>query len=298
MPRLKSANFAVTELKNSINDSVTSLTVNDASLFPSEGPFMILVHDSTPGFAGVKELMEVGSINKNTNTLSDILRGRENTPPVAHSAGARVECVWTAGTHAELEDTDNKGKAGGYASLDTTGNVPSDQLGNIEIPDMEAENVEYDNAESELDAENVQDAIDEVNADLVSHKADYTSFKTDVGSNVKLLELNFLDLLIARELENLSTEMDAGYWWDTLQDATKIQNVTGATASGGKIITTADASEVVWREHDIGFLTDKITFFMNRTKTTDIAPVDTGAVAGANKITIKAAVITIAEAVS
>jgi hypothetical protein len=113
MPRLKSANFAVTELKNSINDSVTSLTVNDASLFPSEGPFMILVHDSTPGFAGVKELMEVGSINKNTNTLSDILRGRENTPPVAHSAGARVECVWTAGTHAELEDIGNKGKAGG-----------------------------------------------------------------------------------------------------------------------------------------------------------------------------------------
>ncbi len=37
---------------------------------------------------------------------------------------------------------------------------------------MEAENVEYDNAESELDAENVQDAIDEVNADLVSHKAE------------------------------------------------------------------------------------------------------------------------------
>jgi parallel beta-helix repeat protein len=154
MPRLKSANFAVTELKNSINDSVTSLTVNDASLFPSEGPFMILVHDSTPGFAGVKELMEVGSINKNTNTLSDILRGRENTPPVAHSAGARVECVWTAGTHAELEDIGNKGKAGGYASLDTTGNIPAEQLGNVE--GMEEHGNEWHNpafaTKAELDA--------------------------------------------------------------------------------------------------------------------------------------------------
>ena len=172
MPRLKSANFAVTELATGIDASANSLVVADASLFPDEGPFMILVHDSTPGFAGVREFMEVGSIDKNTDTFSGILRGRENTFPVAHNASARIECVWTAGTHAELEDTDNKGKAGGYASLDTTGNVPSDQLGNIEIPDMEAENVEYDNAESELDAENVQDAIDEVNADLVSHKAE------------------------------------------------------------------------------------------------------------------------------
>lgn len=175
MPRLKSANFAVTELATGIDASANSLVVADASLFPDEGPFMILVHDSTPGFAGVREFMEVGSIDKNTDTFSGILRGRENTFPVAHNASARIECVWTAGTHAELEDTDNKGKAGGYASLDTTGNVPSDQLGNIEIPDMEAENVEYDNAESELDAENVQDAIDEVNADLVSHKADKAS---------------------------------------------------------------------------------------------------------------------------
>ncbi len=108
MPRLKSANFAVTELATGIEASANSLVVADASLFPAEGPFMILVHDSTPGFTGVKEIMEVGSINKNTNTLSDILRGRENTSPVAHSAGARVECVWTAGTHGELVDTDIK----------------------------------------------------------------------------------------------------------------------------------------------------------------------------------------------
>jgi len=138
-----------------------------------------------------------------------------------------------------------------------------------------------------------ENKTEELDTALATHLADYTSFKTDVGSNVKLLELNFLDLLIARELESLSTEMDTGYWWDTLQDATKIQNVTGATVSGGKIITTATASEVVWREHDIGFLTDKITFFMNRTKTNNITPVDTNANVGDSLLIVKAATITI-----
>ena len=104
MPRLKSANFAVTELASGITNAATSFQVVDASLFPNEGPFIVLVHDSTPGFAGVREIMEVGSINKGTNTFSDVLRGREGTFPVAHSAGARAECVWTAGTHGELAD--------------------------------------------------------------------------------------------------------------------------------------------------------------------------------------------------
>lgn len=104
MPRLKSANFAVTELASGITNAATSFQVVDASLFPNEGPFIVLVHDSTPGFAGVREIMEVGSINKGTNTFSDVLRGMEGTFPVAHSAGARVECVWTAGTHEELAD--------------------------------------------------------------------------------------------------------------------------------------------------------------------------------------------------
>jgi parallel beta-helix repeat protein len=108
MPRLKSANFAVTELASGITNAATSFQVVDASLFPNEGPFIVLVHDSTPGFAGVREIMEVGSINKGTNTFSNVLRGREGTSAVAHSAGARAECVWTAGTHEELVDTDIK----------------------------------------------------------------------------------------------------------------------------------------------------------------------------------------------
>jgi len=103
MPRLKSSNFAVTELAADIDSSATSFTVEDASAFPDTGPFMILVHDNT-GLSGVKEIMEVGSIDKTTKTFSNVLRGREGTTAVSHNAGSGVECVWTAGTHQELAD--------------------------------------------------------------------------------------------------------------------------------------------------------------------------------------------------
>ena len=103
MPRLKSTNFAVTKLSVDIDSSATSFTVDDASAFPDTGPFMILVHDNT-GLSGVKEIMEVGSIDKTTKTFSNVLRGREGTTAVSHSAGSGVECVWTAGTHQELAD--------------------------------------------------------------------------------------------------------------------------------------------------------------------------------------------------
>lgn len=104
MPRLKSSNFAVTELAVDIDSSATSFTVTDASAFPDAGPFMILVHDNTVGLGGVKEIMEVGSIDKTTKTFSNVIRGREGTTAVSHSAGSGVECVWTAGTHQELAD--------------------------------------------------------------------------------------------------------------------------------------------------------------------------------------------------
>lgn len=104
MPRLKSANFAVTELQIAINTTATSFTVLNTSAFPDTGAFRILVHDKSFGFAGVREIMEVGAINKETNIFSSVLRGQEGTSVVAHAIGATVECVWTAGTHQELAD--------------------------------------------------------------------------------------------------------------------------------------------------------------------------------------------------
>lgn len=101
MPRLKSSNFAISQLVGDINDTATSLEVADASLFPDEGPFMILISNVN---TGVREIIEVTSINKATKTMSGLLRGREGTTAVAHTTGERVEGVWTAGAHQELAD--------------------------------------------------------------------------------------------------------------------------------------------------------------------------------------------------
>ena len=106
MPRLNSANFAMTTLAEQIlntAESPLSFEVDDASGFP-DAPFKILIHDGTPEFAGVKEIMEVGAINKVTGILSDVTREQEGTSAQTHDIGAKVECVWTAGTHGELAD--------------------------------------------------------------------------------------------------------------------------------------------------------------------------------------------------
>ena len=85
----------------------TKETVYYISTFPDLAAgeaFIILIHDNTSGFGGVKEIMEVGAINKGTGILSAVTRAREGTVAQTHAIGARVECVWTAGTHGELAD--------------------------------------------------------------------------------------------------------------------------------------------------------------------------------------------------
>lgn len=162
MPRLKSANFAVTELASGITNAATSFQVVDASLFPNEGPFIVLVHDSTPGFAGVREIMEVGGIDKGTNTFSNVLRGREGTSAVAHSAGARAECVWTAGTHGELADK---------VDLDAHLNEAAPHSGHETPAGAQAKaDAAEQNAKQYTDQE-----VGGVAQELAAHKADYAN---------------------------------------------------------------------------------------------------------------------------
>jgi hypothetical protein len=94
MPRLKSANNALTTLVAGIDNAATTFTVVDASSFPV-APFMVTVGD---------EIMEVGAIDTGTNTFSSVSRGQEGTTAAAHSAGDPVENRFTAGTHGELAD--------------------------------------------------------------------------------------------------------------------------------------------------------------------------------------------------
>jgi hypothetical protein len=73
-----------TTLNGGINDSVTSLVVNDGSLFPTTGNFRILINS---------EILLVTSIS--TNTLT-VVRAQEGTSAAAHSDTDDVILIVTA----------------------------------------------------------------------------------------------------------------------------------------------------------------------------------------------------------
>jgi hypothetical protein len=97
MPRLKAANNAESTLNISITSTDATFTVVDASMFPA-APFRVTVDT---------EIMEVGAIDKPTNTFSSVTRGLEGTLATSHASGARVENRLTAGYLSELADANH-----------------------------------------------------------------------------------------------------------------------------------------------------------------------------------------------
>lgn len=77
------ANNPLTTLNGAINDSVTSLTVASAALFPTTGTFTILIGS---------ELLLVTSVSGTTFTVT---RGSESTTAASHSNGASVTGILT-----------------------------------------------------------------------------------------------------------------------------------------------------------------------------------------------------------
>ena len=88
---LNAKNNAETILSASINSSVTSLTVAEASVLPVV-PFVITIDN---------EIMTVTNVVGNVLTVT---RGAESTTPAGHLAGVPVENRWTAGMHKEIVD--------------------------------------------------------------------------------------------------------------------------------------------------------------------------------------------------
>jgi len=80
------SNSVATLLNGAINNSVTSLTVNDASTFPTSGNFRIII-DS--------EIMLVTGVSGNVLTVT---RGQESTSAASHSNGASVSSIITKGS--------------------------------------------------------------------------------------------------------------------------------------------------------------------------------------------------------
>lgn len=96
MPRLSAANNAESILTNAVSESDTSITVDDASVFPV-APYRLTIED---------EIIEVSAVSGNTLT---VIRGMEETTAVSHNAGAKVENRMTAGTYKELVSEDELG---------------------------------------------------------------------------------------------------------------------------------------------------------------------------------------------
>lgn len=77
-------NDSDTTLNGAINDTTTSITVTDGSVFPSSGDFRILIDD---------EILLVTA--RSTNTLT-VVRGAESTTAASHSDAAVVTAIVTA----------------------------------------------------------------------------------------------------------------------------------------------------------------------------------------------------------
>lgn len=84
------ANNAKTTLNGSINNSTTSITVTDGSVFPSSGDYRLKVDD---------ELMLCTARSGNTLTVT---RGIESATAASHSDGAQISLVLTTQSFLNL----------------------------------------------------------------------------------------------------------------------------------------------------------------------------------------------------
>lgn len=115
----KFANAAEDTLNGAITSGATSLTVNSASEFPTDGDFRIKVES---------EIMIVTAVSTNTFTVT---RGQEGTSAAAHADGIAVVHVLSAGSlqvfRNEIVDPDT---AGGRLTVQTGVPLPTtDQSG-------------------------------------------------------------------------------------------------------------------------------------------------------------------------
>ena len=89
-----------------INASATSLTISDASRFPSSGDFLITAWNITefPNPCDDPNVEIIKVTNVIGNIFNVISRGQEDTVGVSHSNGQAVQMLITAGTFEEIEN--------------------------------------------------------------------------------------------------------------------------------------------------------------------------------------------------
>ena len=114
-------------------------------------------------------------------------------------------------------------------------------------------------------------------------------------NDTELIKKNQLELLICRDLENQRITMDNGYWFDSLKNEDKINSKSNITVAGNKIgISSGQLNgNVEFKTNDIGFKTNKSTYFHKRK--TQFATLESASNknAGANNVEVVAEIITI-----
>ena len=114
-------------------------------------------------------------------------------------------------------------------------------------------------------------------------------------NDTDLIKKNQLELLIARDLEDKRVSMDEGYWFDSLKNGNKVNSKSNTTISGNKLGLSSSKSEgnVEFKTHDIGFKSNKTTYFHKRKSSYAQLYLATNKNAGENTIDVVAEIITI-----
>ena len=114
-------------------------------------------------------------------------------------------------------------------------------------------------------------------------------------NDTDLIKKNQLELLISRDLEGQRVSMDEGYWFDSLKNEDKVNSKTNTSISGNKLGLSSGKSEgnVEFKTHDIGFKTNKTTYFHKRKASYAQLYSATNKNVGENTIDVVAEIITI-----
>ena len=85
-----------------------------------------------------------------------------------------------------------------------------------------------------------------------------------VDAFMEMIRKNQLEILTSRDLDNLRVSMDEGYWFDTLKNENKIKSKSNTTVSNNLVSLDSKIGEIEFKVHDIGFKTDKTTYYHKR----------------------------------
>ena len=114
-------------------------------------------------------------------------------------------------------------------------------------------------------------------------------------NDTELIKKNQLELLISRDLEGQRVTMDEGYWFDSLKNENKINSKSNMNVTENKISLSSGQlnGNVEFKTHDIGFKTNKTTYFHKRKSQLATLSSATNKSFGENTIEVIAEIITI-----